>query len=43
MLRFDPSRAQLLSDQVTGDLKALAQWLGLEPQVRVGERLTAEA
>ena len=43
VLRFDPSRAQLLSDQVTSDLKALAQWLGLEPQVRVGERATAEA
>lgn len=43
VLWFDASRAQLLSDQVTGDLKELAQWLGLEPQVRVGDRATAEA
>ena len=24
-------------DPVTGDLKALAQWLGLEPELRVAE------
>jgi exopolyphosphatase/guanosine-5'-triphosphate,3'-diphosphate pyrophosphatase len=41
ILRLDPSRAQLLSDQVNGDLKALAQWLGLEPEVRIGDRVTA--
>lgn len=43
VLWFDPSRAQLLSDQVNGDLKMLAQWLGLEPEVRVGEKASAEA
>jgi len=37
-LRLDPDRAQLLSDQVTGDLKALAQWLNLRPEVRIGEK-----
>jgi exopolyphosphatase/guanosine-5'-triphosphate,3'-diphosphate pyrophosphatase len=42
VLWFDPSRAQLLSDQVRGDLKALAQWLGLEPEVRVGEKVPVE-
>ena len=34
-LWIDPARAQLAADPVTGDLKALAQWLGLEPEVRV--------
>jgi exopolyphosphatase/guanosine-5'-triphosphate,3'-diphosphate pyrophosphatase len=43
VLRVDPARAQLLSDQVSGDLKALAQWLALEPQIRVGGRTPAEA
>jgi len=38
VLRIDPSRAQLATDPVTGDLKALAQWLGLEPEVRVSAR-----
>ena len=37
VLRIDPSRAQLVTDLVTSDLKALAQWLGLEPAVRVAE------
>jgi exopolyphosphatase / guanosine-5'-triphosphate,3'-diphosphate pyrophosphatase len=37
VLWFDPARAQLASDLVLGDLKALAQWLGLEHEVRVGE------
>lgn len=41
VLRIDPGRAQLLADQVNGDLKALAQWLGLEPRVRIAERVTA--
>ena len=40
VLRIDPGRAQLATDPVTGDFKALAQWLGLEPEVRVAE--TAE-
>lgn len=43
VLRLDPSRAQLLSDQVNGDLKALAQWLGLKPEVRIGARVAADA
>lgn len=37
VLRIDPSRAQLVTDPVMGDLKALAQWLGLEPELRVAE------
>jgi exopolyphosphatase/guanosine-5'-triphosphate,3'-diphosphate pyrophosphatase len=43
VLRFDPSRAQLRSGQVDSDLKALAQWLDLKPEVRVGEKTAAEA
>jgi exopolyphosphatase/guanosine-5'-triphosphate,3'-diphosphate pyrophosphatase len=39
VLRVDPSRAQLATDPVTGDLKALAQWLGLEPEVRISEKV----
>jgi hypothetical protein len=42
-LRLDPSRAQLLSDPVKSDLKALAQWLGLKPEIRIGERAAADA
>jgi hypothetical protein len=42
VLWFDPARAQLASDPVLGDLKALGQWLGLEPEVRVGEPAPAE-
>lgn len=37
VLWFDPARAQLASDIVANDLKALAQWLGVEPEIRVGE------
>ncbi|OYW45827.1 MAG: hypothetical protein B7Z08_01110 [Sphingomonadales bacterium 32-68-7] len=37
VLRFDPERAQLASDIVANDLKALAQWLGLEAEIRIGE------
>ena len=37
MLWLEPSRAQLAGDPVTGDLKALAQWLGAEPELRIGE------
>lgn len=36
VLCVEPDRAQLASDGVTGDLKSLAQWLGLEPEFRVG-------
>jgi exopolyphosphatase/guanosine-5'-triphosphate,3'-diphosphate pyrophosphatase len=43
VLRFDPSRAQLRCEQVDSDLKALAQWLGLKPEVRIGEKAAAEA
>jgi exopolyphosphatase/guanosine-5'-triphosphate,3'-diphosphate pyrophosphatase len=43
VLRLDPSRAQLQSDPVKGDLKALAQWLGLKPEIRIGERAAADA
>jgi exopolyphosphatase/guanosine-5'-triphosphate,3'-diphosphate pyrophosphatase len=35
VLRIDPSRAQLATGPVTGDLAALARWLGLEPELRV--------
>jgi exopolyphosphatase/guanosine-5'-triphosphate,3'-diphosphate pyrophosphatase len=38
ILWIDPSRAQLATDPVTGDLKALAQWLGIEPEVRISEK-----
>jgi exopolyphosphatase/guanosine-5'-triphosphate,3'-diphosphate pyrophosphatase len=33
-----PTRAQLVSDQVLGDLKTLAEWLGLQPQLEVSEK-----
>jgi exopolyphosphatase/guanosine-5'-triphosphate,3'-diphosphate pyrophosphatase len=42
VLWFDPARAQLASDLVVGDLKALAQWLGIAHEVRVGEPAAAE-
>ena len=37
ILRIAPSHAQLATDPATGDLKALAQWLGLDHEVRVSE------
>jgi exopolyphosphatase/guanosine-5'-triphosphate,3'-diphosphate pyrophosphatase len=37
VLSLAPSHVQLATDPVTGDLKALAQWLGLDPEVRVAE------
>jgi exopolyphosphatase/guanosine-5'-triphosphate,3'-diphosphate pyrophosphatase len=37
ILWIDPSHAALAADPVTGDLKALGQWLGLEPEVRIGK------
>ena len=43
VLCVEPDRAQLVSDGVTADLKALAQWLGLEPELRVGARYPAAA
>lgn len=36
VLGVEPDRAQLVSDSVASDLKTLAQWLSLEPEVRVG-------
>jgi exopolyphosphatase/guanosine-5'-triphosphate,3'-diphosphate pyrophosphatase len=42
VLWFHPTRAQLASDQVLGDLKALAQWLDLEPALRVSEKAELE-
>jgi exopolyphosphatase/guanosine-5'-triphosphate,3'-diphosphate pyrophosphatase len=41
VLWFHPSRAQLASDNVAADLKALANWLGLEPKIVVAESLDA--
>ena len=38
VLWFHPSRAQLASDNVASDLKALAQWLELEPDIAIGEK-----
>jgi exopolyphosphatase/guanosine-5'-triphosphate,3'-diphosphate pyrophosphatase len=38
VLWLDQSRAQLAAEPVTSDLKALAQWLGLEPEVRVSDQ-----
>ncbi len=38
ILWIAPSHAQLATDPVTGDLKALAQWLGLDPEVRVSAK-----
>jgi exopolyphosphatase/guanosine-5'-triphosphate,3'-diphosphate pyrophosphatase len=35
VLSIAPTHAQLATDPVTSDLKALAQWLGLAPEVRV--------
>lgn len=37
VLWLDQSRAELASDHVTSDLKALASWLGCEPDLRIGE------
>lgn len=36
VLWFEPERAQLASDMVLGDLKTLAQWLGLGHEIAVG-------
>lgn len=38
-LWLDKSREQLASEHVTADLKALAQWLGCEPELRIGQRV----
>ena len=37
ILWIAPSHAQLATDPVTGDLKALAQWLGVDHEVRVSD------
>jgi len=39
VLWFHPSRAQLASDNVASDLRALAQWLGLEDNISIGEKM----
>jgi exopolyphosphatase/guanosine-5'-triphosphate,3'-diphosphate pyrophosphatase len=39
VLWLHPSRAQLASDNVASDLKTLAQWLGLEADISIGEKL----
>jgi len=41
VLWVDESRAQLASGPVQGDLKVLAQWLGLEHELRIGEAADA--
>ena len=38
-----PDRAQLVAGPVEGDLKALAQWMGLGHAVQIGEQTTAAA
>lgn len=38
VLSLDPSRAQLATEPVRVDLEALAEWLGLAPDVRVSDR-----
>ncbi len=43
VLWLDPSRAALASDPVTADLKALAEWLGCTPELRIGARELAPA
>ncbi len=35
VLWFDETRAQLVSDIIRNDLKLLAQWLGLEPELKI--------
>jgi exopolyphosphatase/guanosine-5'-triphosphate,3'-diphosphate pyrophosphatase len=39
VLWLDPSRAQLAAGPVGNDLRALAQWLGLEPELRTGDAI----
>jgi exopolyphosphatase/guanosine-5'-triphosphate,3'-diphosphate pyrophosphatase len=41
VLWVDASRAQLACGPVQGDLKVLAQWLGLEHELRIGEAADA--
>jgi exopolyphosphatase / guanosine-5'-triphosphate,3'-diphosphate pyrophosphatase len=43
VLWLDKSREQLASDHVATDLKTLAQWLGLTPELRIGTRELAGA
>ncbi|WP_121117006.1 Ppx/GppA family phosphatase [Croceibacterium ferulae] len=38
VLRVDPARAALAAGPVLGDLRNLAQWIGLEHELRVAER-----
>lgn len=43
VLWLDESRAALASEHVTSDLKALADWLGCPPELRIGARELAGA
>ena len=38
VLRLDPDRVHMASGAVMGELKTLAEWLGLEPDLRIGGR-----
>ncbi|WP_052208105.1 Ppx/GppA family phosphatase [Croceibacterium mercuriale] len=38
VLRVDPARAALAAGPVLGDLRNLAQWMGLEHELRIAER-----
>ncbi len=40
VLWLDESRAALASEHVTADLKALADWLGCTPELRIGTRVS---
>jgi exopolyphosphatase/guanosine-5'-triphosphate,3'-diphosphate pyrophosphatase len=37
VLWFDPTQADLVAETVRSDLAALAKWLGLESEIRIGE------
>jgi exopolyphosphatase/guanosine-5'-triphosphate,3'-diphosphate pyrophosphatase len=43
VLWLDHSRAALATEHVTADLKALAEWLGCTPELRIGARELAPA
>lgn len=39
VLWFDPTQADLIAETVRSDLAALAKWLGMEAEIRVGESM----
>ena len=43
MLALDPARAHLASEKVLSELKNLAQWLALKPEVRASSERVPEA